>query len=355
MSKTSIYLSLAIVALVLSSCKDVLNDFQSKPNALGKMNEIVAVCDSKLWETGAGDSTIYYFESPYPIMPAPEPLFDVRHFSTEDLNNDKLRKELRTYVILADLSDSESRTTAMVKNDLGETMINRFYAEPDFFTTAGLDKWARGQLVVYIVGTDSTALKENIVRAFPRIAERIRQHDKRQLSAQTYVNGNARALSNLVETAFGFSIDLPGDFQMAINEDNFMWLRKDNRDVTSNIAIKSFPYSDEGQLELEGLIDMRDRLGVLIQSSSVGSFMRTNAEDLPVYTYKKELDGRYTVESRGIWEMTEDFLGGPFINYAIVNGNQIILIDAFVYAPGKSKRDYVQQLELVVSSIKFNG
>ncbi len=346
------------MSLILFSgtgCKDVLNDLQSKPNALGKMNEIVVVCDQVLWDTGAGDSTVYYFESPYPIMPAPEPMFDLRHFTTEELNTDPLRKELRTYIILADLSDAESATTRMVKNDLGEQMVNRFYQEDNFYTTAGLDKWARGQLIVYIVGRDTAELSRNVVRAFPRISERIRQHDSRQLNAQTYVNGNSNELANLVSNQFGFRMDVPGDFKVAINEDNFIWLRKDTRDLTSNIAIKTFPYSSAEQLELEGLIDMRDRLGVLIQSTSVGSFMRTNAEDLPVYTYKKEIDGRYAVESRGIWEMTEDFLGGPFINYAVVDGNRIILIDAFVYAPGKDKRDYVQQLELVVSSLKFNG
>ena len=122
-------------------CTDVLNDMQSKPNALGKMNEVVVICDDMLWDAGPGDSTVYYFESPYPIMPAPEPLFDLRHFSTEDLNMDRLRKELRTYLVLADLSDSESLTTQMVKNDLGEQMINGLFPPQVRLSSSPQYKW----------------------------------------------------------------------------------------------------------------------------------------------------------------------------------------------------------------------
>lgn len=338
-----------------TSCKDTLNNLQTKPVALGKMNEIVTICDERVWESDTRDSMLYYFGSPYPIMPAPEPLFDLRHFTTEQLNIDALRKELRTYVILADLSDSDSPTTRMVRNDLGEESIRRFYEDPEFFTTAGLDKWAKGQLVVYILGKNREELGRNIVRAFPRISERIRRHDLIQLRAQTYVNGQSTEVSNLISEQFGVQMDIPGDFEVAMQSDNFIWIRKDTRDLTSNIAIRTYPYSNENQLALDGVLDMRNRLGVKIQSTSVGSFMTTNDRDLPVYLYQKELDGRFTVESRGIWEMTEDFLGGPFVNYAIIDGNKILVIDTFVYAPGKDKRDYVQQLELVVESLAFRS
>lgn len=336
-------------------CKDTLSNLQTKPMALGVMNEIVVLADDKIWEESpVQDTFMYYFASPYPIMPAPEPLFDIRHFSIFELESDALRKELRTYVILADLSDPDSPASRMVKNDLGEEAINKFYADSNYFTTAGLDKWAKGQLMVYIMGKNQDDLSKNIVRAFPRISERIRKHDVEQLRAQTYVHGKANEVSRMIDESFGFKLDVPGDFKVAINEDNFMWIRKDTRDLTSNIAIRTYPYQDANQMNKENIIEMRNRLGLKIEGATLGSYMQTNAKDLPVYTYSKEFDGRFAIESRGIWEMTEDFLGGPFVNYAIINGDKIVVIDTFVYAPGKDKRDYVQQLELVVASLTFS-
>ena len=45
---------------------------------------------------------------------------------------------------------------------------------------------------------------------------------------------------------------MPGDFELAVNSKNFLWLRKDNREITASIVIKSFPYKDKSQMELEG-------------------------------------------------------------------------------------------------------
>jgi Domain of unknown function (DUF4837) len=340
---------------ILSGCQDVLSGLKSKPTALGVMNEIVVISDDVVWEGQAGDSLMYYFASPYPIMPAPEPLFDLRHYTPNHLEAEALRKELRTYLILADLSDKGSPTTKMVRKDLGEEIVRKYSDDPDQFTTAGVDKWARGQLVIYIMGNGQDDLANNIIRAFPRISRRVREHDNRQLDAQTYMNGSSTELTRLIAREFGIKLKVPGDFKVAIDDDNFLWIRRDNREVTSSIVIKSFPYKDKSQMQLEGLIDMRNRIGVLIEGTQTGSVMRTNNEDLPVYTYQKDVAGRYAIESRGIWEMTKDYLGGPFINFAVIDGDRIIVIDAFVYAPGKDKRDYIQQLELVIASLGFVG
>jgi hypothetical protein len=339
--------------MAIWGCKDTLSNLQTKPVALGVMNEIVVVSDEDVWDSNVEDSVMFYFAGPYPIMPAPEPLFDIRHFSFGELNGDALRKELRTYIILADLSDSESSITKMVKNDLGEEAINKFYQDPAHFTTAGLDKWAKGQLIVYIMGKDREDLGRNVVRAFPRVSERIRKHDSEQLRAQTYVHGKSSKATNAIADKFGLQMQIPGDFQVAISSDNFIWVRKDTRDLTSSIAIRTYDYTNQDQLQKDNLIALRDRLGLKIEGTTVGSYMQTNPVDLPVYTYNIELDGKFTVESRGIWEMTDDFLGGPFVNYAVISGGKIYMIDTFVYAPGKDKRNYVQQLELVVSSLKF--
>ena len=341
--------------LAITGCQNTIAGLQTKPTALGKTSELVVICDQSMWDSAVGDSLIYYYESPYPIMPQPEPMFDVRHFTSEELNADALRKELRTYPIIGNLSDEDSPTTRMISEDLGPEKMRRAAEDPGYFTSVGQDKWARGQLVMYLFGTSADDIIEKLIRSFPTIAARINQHDKVQVNAATYLDGESVPLSTRVSEKFGINIKVPGDFKLAIDRENFLWLRKDTRELTSSIAIRAFEYTDKSQLELEGLINMRDRLGILVQGASVGSFMRTNATDLPVYTYQKQLGSRNTIESRGIWEMTEDFLGGPFVNYAIVDGDRILMIDCFVFAPGSTKRKYVKQLEHVVMSLEFAG
>jgi len=89
-----------------------------------------------------------------------------------------------------------------------------------------------------------------------------------------------------------------------------------------------------------------------VTSSTAGSIMIINDEDLPVYDYGYEIDNQYTRELRGIWEMTDDFMAGPFVAYAInmKETKSILYVYAFIYGPGKSKRNLTQQLDHIVKT-----
>ena len=61
---------------------------------------------------------------------------------------------------------------------------------------------------------------------------------------------------------------------------------------------------------------------------------------------------KYT-EYRGLWEVKNQFMAGPFIGYKFddkKNDRQIYL-DGFVYAPSVNKRSYVFELESIIKSI----
>lgn len=342
-----------LIFLLVASCKNPFSGMESKENAISGANEVVVICDDNLWESALGDTVMYYFEAPYPIMPQPEPIFNIRQFSTEDLAAAPLRRELRTYVVIANLEDAESETTKLVQADLGEEKLRRASEDKNYFTSIGLDRWARGQLVVYVFGFGVDDLATKVVKAFPAIAQRISEHDKPLIDAATYLNKESFMVSQRIKEKFGVAMKIPGDYRIAIDKENFLWIRQDFDEAVSGISMMRFPYEDAAQFQLDGFIEMLDRMGLMIEGSTVGSFMTTNSEDLPVYLYKKELDGHYAVEGRGIWELTQDFLGGPFVAYAIADSAEILMIEAFVHAPGKEKRNYVQRLEHIVSSLKF--
>ena len=85
---------ISLCFLTLGSCNDeVANQFSPKPSALGRLNEIEIISDDEIWDGPTGDSIRYYFGSSYPIMPTPEPIFDMRQFSPRDLTQEPLRKD----------------------------------------------------------------------------------------------------------------------------------------------------------------------------------------------------------------------------------------------------------------------
>ena len=340
-----------IVLIALYSCNDdVTGGMKVKPAALGRLNEIVVLAEEELWEGETKDSFEFYFGSAYPIMPRPESLFDIRHFTPRELDLEPLRKELRTYVLIADLSDAESRSTTMVRTDLGEERYRKALAG-EITSTVGKDKWARGQLIIYLMGTDKAALHKTIKESYPSVSRRVNVHDEEQLKAKIYAAKSNPGMSNEILNKYGVKLKIPAKFLKALDkpDDNFLWLRKDTKNAVMNIVISKFPYSNKNQLNVENLKSYRDELGVYMTTDVVGSRMIINDVDLPVYDYTYTIDEKYAREIRGVWEMTKDFLGGPFASYAILNEKkgEIVFIDTFVYAPGVEKRNMMQQLDYI--------
>lgn len=354
------YSILSIIAVILccTSCNDeVSKNLQAKATALGKMNEIVVISDEDLWEGNLGDTLTYYFESAYPILPAPEPFFDLRHFTPLELQNEKLRRELRVYLVVANLGDTDSPTTEMIRRDLGESKYLEALENPNVNNSVGIDKWANNQLIIYLYAQNEEALASAIKRSFSAIAKRVNQHDKKQLYQRVYARHENEGLGVKIENEFGIRFKVPGEYVVALEkpEENLLWLRKDDNESTLNIVIQKMDYTDKEQISKAEIKRRRDEFGKgYVSSSEPGSYMVTNDRDLPMYDYTIDINGMYALETRGIWEINNDFLGGPFASYFILSKDQktLYFIDTFVYAPGKDKRDLCQQLELIVKSIE---
>ena len=83
--------------------------------------------------------------------------------------------------------------------------------------------------------------------------------------------------------------------------------------------------------------------------------MQTNGIDLPILTDVIKINGYYTLEARGIWEIVDDYMGGAFISYLILNPNtnELLFVDGFLHAPGEDKRNLMQYIEHIIKTIKF--
>lgn len=341
--------------MITVSCFDTSGEgVRVKANAMGKLNEIVVIADQELWESPLQDTFLYYFESAYPIMPAPEPIFDVRHFTLDDLYAEPLRQELRTYVFLADVNDMDSKTTGVIKSDFGQERFNKA-VNGEITTAVGKDKWARGQLIIFLLGKGEEGLAASIRKNYPTIARRVNEHDYGILEARVYASKDNPGLSNKIATEYGIKMNIPARFQVALDDqdENIIWLRKDEKEAIMNMVVRKYEYTNENQLRLENIKKLRNDYGKeFVSSEQPGSFMVINDRDLPVYEYTYDINGLYTRELRGIWEMSNDFLGGPFASYLILDKDKgiMVFVDTFVFAPGKNKRDLMQQLEFIVKS-----
>ncbi|MBB4080002.1 hypothetical protein GGR28_002629 [Lewinella aquimaris] len=351
-------LSFALV-LALTSCgsEEFQRTLQPTPSAFGQINSLVVVADSSTWKAGVADSVAYFFEAPYIILPQPEPIFDVRFITPERVVAEPTWGQLRNYVVLADLSDTDSPTTQMVLNDLSDDKIQQVRTD-GYGTAVAKNKWATGQQLVYIMGKNHDALLTGFGKVYPGVVKRIKEGEDERMRVTTYFEGINRRLGDTIRQLSGASLDIPGGYvRVPLDTDDVVWLRKEVQGASLNIMVTKVPYEDKRQLSKEGLKEIRDRIGKeYVSSTTENTYMRINDTDLPMFTEATELNGAFAIEGRGIWEIENDFLAGPFVSYLLNDEaeDELVLVDGFVYAPGRRKRDLMEEVVQIIRSATVN-
>ena len=121
---------------------------------------------------------------------------------------------------------------------------------------------------------------------------------------------------------------------------------RNTSDVSLSFVIYSYPYTDKNTFTKDFFVHKRDSVMKMnIPGSKEGQYMATDAKYVDVKNIT--VRGEYALEARGLWYMENDMMGGPFVSHARVDrpNGRVVVVEAFVYAPEKKKRDLMRQLE----------
>lgn len=351
-----------VVAITTFSCKSVgeegvyhsLNGARQK--GIGEIDEIVMVCSNQMWESPVKDSIQYYFESPYLLLPQPEASFKVKHFSLHDVRAMPLRKKFLTMMLIADLSEPSSPETKMAFEDLGEERIQKLLSQPKAHFAIGRNKWAENQLIIYYLANSREKLQEGIAESFPAIAAQVRQHDKPRIHKRVYYVGTNKSSIKMLKDTFGVSLKVPTPYVVsAIRSKDAMWIRKETPKISSSLIISSIPFHKKAQLSNDSLKTYVNRIGKKYIASHIdSSYFVINDQDLPIIQNTTSINGHFAEEIRGIWELENDYMGGPFIAYLLQNPkkkNELLVIIGFAYAPQKDKKPLMEDLEEIIRTL----
>lgn len=292
--------------------------------ATGKINTISVIIDDQLWYGEIGNTIRNKFASPVIGLPKEEPLFTINQYPA------KLMEGFMT----------ASRTIIVVKKeDKNQFVIKK-------------DQYATPQKVFHISGKTSAEIIAIIEKNAPKIiqiiketeiAESQRIHSQSLLDPQTIVN------------KFHISLKVPSGYLYALQDKKFIWLKKETINGNTSLLIYQVPISSikNNPNSIANIVKMRDSIGHLyISGTELDTHMITEEGYAP-YIFKVKLNGKETYETKGTWELKNDFMSGPFINYAIVDKqhNRILVLEGFCYSPSKEERDLIHELESIIKSI----
>ena len=119
----------------------------------------MVVAEKGTWEGVVGETFREYFVQPYPVLPQPEPIFDIKFVASSELKN--LQREVRTIVFLGTIEGINS-TSQMIKQSLGNETYEKAKEDLSINLAYREDLWADGQLIVYLFAPTDAQLIENI-------------------------------------------------------------------------------------------------------------------------------------------------------------------------------------------------
>ncbi len=340
-----------IVAALFTGCfGDKAID--NTPRAYGRIDNILVVCDDYLWKTAVGDSFRTYFEALYPVTPQPEPLYDIRHVKPTELT--PVMRTHRTVIFLADLEAKDDEATRTVTQAIGKENFQRAQTDSLYRLATHLNRWALGQVVVYWFAPNKIELAKSFGTHHQRAFEQIQKNDNQTLTKEVYSRGKNDTIGAMLERDFALQLQVPQEYYVAQKDSAGVWLRRETNKVSSNLFIYELPANTE--ITPKNLKVVRDTLTRKYFSSRVeGSYMQIDDRFLPVISQPFLLNGIPSLQSRGIWSMVNDFMGGAFVTYLVKDEerNRVLLFDGFVHAPGQKKRPEMRALDLIFATLKL--
>ncbi|MDB0042791.1 DUF4837 family protein [Flavobacteriaceae bacterium] len=114
------------------------------------------------------------------------------------------------------------------------------------------------------------------------------------------------------------------------------------------------PYSSANP-SLERIISIRDSIGkAFVPGRNKDSYLITEEAYMP-YFFKTKISSLTAFETRGTWEVVNDYMAGPFLNYFIKDkkNNRTIVLEGFVFSPSVRKREYLVEIEAIIRSLKI--
>lgn len=330
MKRIFTFLIMAVMAIGLISCNETKRRQALLPNISGKAGEVIVVIDKGQWEGAVGSVLRDTLACDCPYLPQREPLYTLVDLAPSGFTQ---MFQLHRNIIIVN-----------IKPDVTDPGVLYRY-----------DVWARPQCVIRINAADSETAVQLIKDNSRKIVATLEQAERDRViaNAKRY---EEHALAPVVQEMVGGSPHFPSGYKLKKKTSDFIWIEYAVQYVTQGIFVYKYPVVEgEQMLDLDNIINhsnemLKDNVPGMFENTymTISEFARPSIE------YKK-YKGLDFAEVRGFWEVENDYMGGPFVSHAFYSkdGKEVIVLQAFVYAPKYDKRHYLRQVESVIYSFEW--
>ncbi len=321
-------LTLLTFFLMLASCQCGIKK-ALLPSISGKAGEVIVVIDKGNWEGIVGTEIRDTLASDCPYLPQREPLYTLINVPPSSFTS---IFEIHRNIILVNIDNKVTEPGVVYKNNV----------------------WAKPQCVIAINAIDSESAAQLIRDNKEKIATTLEQAERDRVIANS-IKYEELSLAPLVKNLVGGSPHFPMGYALKKMTRDFIWISYDTQ-ILQGVLIYKYPVGEEeNPLSLENIIIKRNEvLKENVPGMFENTYMTTSTFGTPGLKYLR-FRGRSFAEVRGLWEVENDYMGGPFVSHSFYSpdGQDIIVLEAFVYAPKYDKRQFLRQVESIIYSFEW--
>jgi len=350
------YLLFLLSIVYLSSCdlEKTAKMPSNLPKANGNPGEIIVVMDSAQWEGKVGEEVRATFSKPVPYLPREEPMFFLNHIDPISFRSIlKIQKSIIFVTVLGDNSKGNRKLKSFFTNK----SLKMIEEDSSLFMYPKKDEFAKGQEILHLFGDTEDNLTDNISKNRKKLLKHFLDIEEKRFYKSLYSAKVVKGISNHIEDKLGCELKVPLGFDIAMEDDNFIWLRNFSPEVDKSIFVSWVDYTSEKVFTLDSLLKLRTDISkpyILYKPEDLQSYMLTETDNFNVFRKTINFKGKYAIELRGLWRVNKYYMGGPFVSYAMVDEstNRLYYIEAFLYSPGKAQRDLMRELSTIIKTFK---
>lgn len=336
-------LSLSIIGIALfTACE---GDY--RPQSIGAVDEVYVVMDSTDWNSKTSLALEETFGKGIETLPSFEPTYDLtyREFNTNDELDDI--RNLKNLILAAPI-DGEDNVAQLIRALLSDDVEERV-RQGESFAFPLEDQWVRDQWVLILTSTSDSSLAQKIRNSESSLVSHLMEREFERREYEIYRRGEQVAVSDSLWEEYGWKVRMQHDYIQTLDTTNAVVFR---RSLPENdrwmMAWWKNNVDGIGFIDKQWINATRDSLlQKYVQGTREGSYVTTEYRSpRKVITTQMERDDRIIgYETLGTWRMTNDFMGGPFVNFTYYDPEteRLFMIEYGQFAPSVSKRRFVRQ------------
>ena len=332
MKRLASFAALFAAALTMISCSGGNAKKSLLPNVSGKAGEVIVVIEKADWEGALGNEVREILASDCPWLYIQEPLYSLVNVAPGGFAD---LFKIHRNIVLFQIDPLVARSGMFLKNDV----------------------WAAPQCVVQISAPDAETALSILKEKSSTLTAAIEQAERNRVVNNTLLY-EERSIAPQVMEVMGGSPHFPSGYKLKKKTADFVWVADEKQYTIQGVLMYKYPASGtEADFSEETIIAKRNEI---LKNNVPGMFentyMTTAEYFVPTVEYLK-YQGRDFAQTRGYWEVFNDYMGGPFVSHSFYSqdGSEVIVLDAFVYAPKYDKRQYLRQVESLLYSFEWKN